>query len=98
MPPGVELARHTAQRVIEQLIAVAILAPGFIIDKAIVIGEVRPIVSNGQALVVVSGTKKIDITNEGFLNARKPEKLKEEMELLVKKIEALDENLNELEK
>ncbi|MBP9480555.1 MAG: nitrophenyl compound nitroreductase subunit ArsF family protein [Parabacteroides sp.] len=33
----------------------------------------------GQALVVVSGTKKIDITNEGFLNARKPEKLKEEI-------------------
>ena len=28
----------------------------------------------------------------------KIEKLKEEMELLVKKIEALDENLNELEK
>jgi len=33
---------------------------------------------SGQTLLIVSGNKKLDITNEGFMNARSnPEKLKE---------------------
>jgi hypothetical protein len=31
---------------------------------------------SGQSLLIVSGDTKINITNEGFMNARNPEKLK----------------------
>lgn len=31
---------------------------------------------SGQTLVIVSGNNKINITNEGFMNARNPDKLK----------------------
>jgi hypothetical protein len=33
----------------------------------------------GQTLLVVSGDKKIDITDKGFMNAHDPEKMKEEI-------------------
>ena len=54
MPAGVDLAGHAAQRVIKQLVAVAICPCGFVIDVAVVIGEVRTIVTNRQPLVVVN--------------------------------------------
>ena len=40
----------------------------------------------GQTLLVVRGDKKIDITGEGFMNARNLDKMKEEIKTTVEKI------------
>ena len=53
MPFAVEPADRAAQGVMECLVAVTILAQGFIIDIAVVIGEIRPVVSDHQPFVVV---------------------------------------------
>lgn len=40
--------------------------------------KAKEVGASGQSLLIVSGDKKINITNQGFLNARKnPEKLKQ---------------------
>ncbi|NLJ82654.1 MAG: hypothetical protein GX330_05960 [Bacteroidales bacterium] len=40
----------------------------------------------GQALLVVSGSKKIDITNQGFMYAQDFEKIKKEIRIAIDKI------------
>lgn len=35
--------------------------------------------ASGQALLVVKGDQRIDLTSQGFMNARNPEKLKQEI-------------------
>ena len=53
MPFAVEPADRAAQGVMECLVAVTIFAQGFIIDIAVVIGEISPVVSDHQPFVVV---------------------------------------------
>ncbi len=40
----------------------------------------------GQSLLVVSGTQKVDITSQGFMNAHNPEKMQQEVKKAVDKV------------
>jgi hypothetical protein len=40
----------------------------------------------GQSLLVVSGTQKVDITSQGFMNAHNPEKMQQEVKKAVEKV------------
>jgi len=40
----------------------------------------------GQSLLVVSGSQKVDITSQGFMNAHKPDKMQQEVKKAVDKV------------